>query len=152
MPITPKIVKEMCRRLKEINPDGVLAYPYYNLEYQQKWQEENKEHLKGYLKSYRKRDYVKHASNERKYRRRSRIKMAGSHTLAEWNAVKANYNNRCAYCGIKPKELTKDHIRPLAKGGSNTIYNIIPACRLCNIKKYTHAVKPLLLPLWPALV
>ena len=58
----------------------------------------------------------------------------GSHTLAEWKAVKEKYNNRCAFCGeLKP--LTKDHIIPLSKGGTNYITNIQPLCRNCNSKK-----------------
>ena len=40
---------------------------------------------------------------------------------------------RCSYCGEKAEEI--DHIIPRAKGGSNSTYNLTPACRSCNEKK-----------------
>ena len=60
----------------------------------------------------------------------------GSHTLQEWNLLKESYGNVCAVCKL-PKPLTKDHIIPLSKGGSNYIENIQPLCRNCNSKKHT---------------
>jgi 5-methylcytosine-specific restriction protein A len=43
----------------------------------------------------------------------------------------------CYYCKNKflPKELTMDHIVPLARGGKTTPGNIVPACRTCNKNK-----------------
>lgn len=48
----------------------------------------------------------------------------GSHTLKEWQELKLRYNNKCAICGLA-KPLTKDHIIPLSKSGTNKlkIYN-----------------------------
>lgn len=68
----------------------------------------------------------------------------GSHSLQEWNNVKANYNNRCAFCGME-KKLTKDHIIPISKGGTNYISNIQPLCRNCNSKKHNKILNPDLL-------
>lgn len=58
----------------------------------------------------------------------------GSHTLQEWEELKNKYNNKCAICG-KDAKLTKDHIIPLSKGGTNYISNIQPLCRNCNSRK-----------------
>lgn len=44
------------------------------------------------------------------------------------------YAGRCAYCGYEAK-LHADHRMPLVRGGSNTIDNILPACRSCNSRK-----------------
>jgi 5-methylcytosine-specific restriction endonuclease McrA len=43
----------------------------------------------------------------------------------------------CHYCQKKfsPKELTMDHIVPVARGGSSTKGNVVPACRKCNQEK-----------------
>lgn len=40
----------------------------------------------------------------------------------------------CQYCGAQPPDvvLVPDHIEPLARGGSNTIENLITACEVCN--------------------
>ncbi|MDR3608367.1 MAG: HNH endonuclease [Oligoflexia bacterium] len=43
----------------------------------------------------------------------------------------------CHYCEKKfsPSELTMDHVVPLARGGSSTQGNLVPACRECNRDK-----------------
>lgn len=43
----------------------------------------------------------------------------------------------CAYCGKKfaPKELTMDHIVPVARGGRSSKGNVAPACKACNNEK-----------------
>lgn len=42
--------------------------------------------------------------------------------------------NKCGYC-FQTKKLTIDHIIPLSKGGADKIYNMILACRSCNVEK-----------------
>lgn len=43
----------------------------------------------------------------------------------------------CHYCGKKfaPRELTMDHVIPLARGGTSASGNIVPSCRPCNQQK-----------------
>ncbi len=43
----------------------------------------------------------------------------------------------CGYCGhaFPAKELTMDHIVPVARGGRSTKGNVLPACKECNTKK-----------------
>ncbi len=43
----------------------------------------------------------------------------------------------CHYCNQKfdPKNLTMDHVVPLARGGASTQNNIVPSCRSCNSSK-----------------
>lgn len=73
-----------------------------------------------------------------KARRYAKEKNAeGSHSLEEWNKLKDSYGNVCAFCGSDEK-LTKDHIIPLSKGGSDYIENIQPLCKSCNSKKHNH--------------
>lgn len=74
------------------------------------------------------------ASRLRAKLRRARSKGAqGNHTEAEWQAVLAEFGGGCAYCPATAE--TKDHVVPLASGGSHDISNIVPACRSCNSSK-----------------
>jgi 5-methylcytosine-specific restriction endonuclease McrA len=43
----------------------------------------------------------------------------------------------CHYCGrlTSPRELTMDHIVPLARGGKSIKGNVVTACKECNNKK-----------------
>jgi 5-methylcytosine-specific restriction protein A len=43
----------------------------------------------------------------------------------------------CHYCrqGFPPKELTMDHVIPLARGGKSEKFNLVPCCKACNTKK-----------------
>ncbi|RLB77064.1 MAG: HNH endonuclease [Deltaproteobacteria bacterium] len=43
----------------------------------------------------------------------------------------------CHYCGksVPPKELTLDHVVPIARGGRSTKGNCVPACKDCNNQK-----------------
>jgi 5-methylcytosine-specific restriction endonuclease McrA len=103
-----------------------------------KWKKDNKTKWRNWVRKYNKRPYVKEKNSVRKHKRRTiKSNCNGSHTIQEWLDKKAQYNDRCAYCG-KNKPLTKDHIIPLSKGGSNNIGNIVPACMGCNRRKFTN--------------
>lgn len=54
----------------------------------------------------------------------------------DWERLVARYQGRCAYCGVRPDELTMDHVVPAARGGRHSIGNILPACRSCNGAKH----------------
>ena len=84
-----------------------------------RWKKKNPERM-SFLKS-------------RRYARERGAK--GSHTFEQWIGLKRKHKNKCAKC-FKRKPLTKDHIRPLSKGGSDFIGNIQPLCRNCNSKKF----------------
>ncbi len=44
--------------------------------------------------------------------------------------------NMCAYCGkVAFREMTRDHITPLSKGGKDTWLNCCTCCAACNAKK-----------------
>lgn len=77
-------------------------------------------------------------------RRRVRKAMAGgSHTIEQWQKLKSQYGYFCQMCWEKEPQitLTRDHIVPLSKGGTDDITNIQPLCKLCNQKKYAKLVQ-----------
>ena len=150
----PERVRDNRRKRYAANPEKIKEY-----------RERNKEKMKEYAKEYRKAHkerldeqkrkwYVENKEKHRKscheweknnpeklyqYQvlRRSRKKgAAGSHTLAEWKMLKLLHGNKCAICG-KDKKLSRDHIIPLTRRGSNYIENIQPLCHSCNSKKHT---------------
>jgi 5-methylcytosine-specific restriction endonuclease McrA len=66
-----------------------------------------------------------------------RAKDLGTHTNEEWLKLCEEYDFKCCKCngevigGIP----TKDHVIPIRLGGSDSIKNIQPLCRQCNIQK-----------------
>ncbi len=56
--------------------------------------------------------------------------------------VRQRANRRCEYCGVDETdaggELTIDHYRPRAYGGSDDASNLIYACGRCNIYKHDY--------------
>ncbi len=58
---------------------------------------------------------------------------------SQWWLTQLN-RGLCHYCGKKfaPKELTMDHVVPLARGGGSTRGNVVPACAACNREKKLH--------------
>jgi 5-methylcytosine-specific restriction endonuclease McrA len=57
-------------------------------------------------------------------------------TINEWLSLLERYGYCCAYCGAAGP-LEADHRDPLARGGRNTIENLLPACVRCNRRKHT---------------
>ena len=58
----------------------------------------------------------------------------GNFTLEEWEKLTRESGGKCVVCEeVRP--LTRDHIIPLSRGGTNYIQNIQPLCRPCNSRK-----------------
>lgn len=84
----------------------------------------------------------KDTKSYKKIRRARILATGGNHTAREWENVKAQYNWTCRYCLLQEPtiKLTKDHIIPVSKGGSDNIENIQPLCGKCNSKKGTKII------------
>ena len=95
--------------------------------------ERHKERLAAYFAQYRRehRD-VRQGMDARRHARK--LGAPGTHTTVEWIWLLQLWNWTCAYCGARGA-LQPDHRVPLARGGSNNIENILPACRRCNQRK-----------------
>jgi 5-methylcytosine-specific restriction endonuclease McrA len=54
------------------------------------------------------------------------------------------YSKFCAYCGIIFNDYSQksaDHLKPLSKGGKNSLSNIVCSCRACNTQKANQDLK-----------
>ncbi len=94
------------------------------------------ETVKAYNDSYRAENLDKFAQYARN-RRALNAGASGSFTLTEFKSLCTKYGQKCLACGKIQKILTADHVKPLSKGGSNSISNIQPLCGSCNSKKHT---------------
>ena len=65
----------------------------------------------------------------------------GTHSIEDWQKMKITFHNTCPACWRSEPdiELTKDHIVPLTKGGTDYIENIQPLCRSCNSRKNAYS-------------
>ena len=105
-----------------------------------KWRSANPEKQAACCRSWNKRnpERTRHHACQRRARRAA---AEGRYTLEQWKTRCLEYANRCAYCG-KKRKLTRHHVTPLCKGGSNFIENIVPACLSCNCKIHDKVVLP----------
>lgn len=94
---------------------------------------------KAFMRSYAPKYRAAHQEAFRTYaenRRARQLGASGSHTDDEWLAVLARNDGLCVYCRVA-KGTHRDHDIALARGGSNDINNIVPACGPCNSAKGT---------------
>lgn len=80
----------------------------------------------------------KHPEKLRDYARLNRARRKGAIgfiKFMEWLNLVDFFDGRCAYCGVPSNKLEPDHVLPISRGGTNTLINILPACRSCNAKK-----------------
>lgn len=113
-----------------------------------RWRDANPDRYTAQNRRNNRKFAVLHADQRQyiKNKRRARTLAApGSYTRQEWEALCAKYDNRCLCCK-QQKRLTIDHVIPLARGGSNSIDNLQPLCRLCNSRKWAKHID--YRPLW----
>lgn len=124
-------IKEYDKKYRETHKEHIK-------EYMQTYREEHKEEIREYKKQYQKEYYKTEQGKAAQHKHRAKKKnINDSFTSSEWLELCAEFNNKCAYCGIE-RNLTPDHVKPLNKGGENNINNIVPACIACNLEKNTN--------------
>jgi len=106
-----------------------------------RWYKANREKAREKNRRWRKANPEKH----RAYEHRRRASKAGAFTIPHteedlldfWRFIGVD-PDRCWYCALdgrdSPREHT-DHVIPLSKGGSETVWNKRPACASCNTSK-----------------
>ena len=107
----------------------------------QRYREMNKEQQEAYIRIWLQTPQGREYMARRNFTRRTSVKRthpACRLTVAEWQAIKEQFHNACAYCGIPESasiKLTRDHLIPVSKSGLHTKDNIVPACQVCNSRK-----------------
>jgi 5-methylcytosine-specific restriction endonuclease McrA len=88
-------------------------------------------------------NYPNHKETKRKAQRKyerahgeRKIDLRIPYTDEQLAAKYALWGNRCWICGCTDKPLTRDHVKPVSKGGADMLSNIRPACQSCNSKKH----------------
>jgi 5-methylcytosine-specific restriction endonuclease McrA len=146
------------KKTTECTEDGCLKQSWARglcpTHYRRVWVSENRErnnkNQRIYLKSWRKdkedrdkrtargerfrKNNLEKFANKERIRRGKKRSNGGKYSQKDWLKLLNRFGNICAYCGIR-KATTADHVIPLAKGGSNFIGNILPACTSCNSSK-----------------
>ena len=102
-------------------------------EYNRAWHSKNSEAVAVRQRAWKK-THPEPGREANQRRRARKMGAEGSHTPAEWQAICMNQGMKCADCR-KPRKLTKDHIIPLSRGGTDFAYNIQGLCLSCNSKK-----------------
>lgn len=109
-------------------------------DYYKEWYRKNREHHSQRCSAYNKENTA--LFNFYSKRRKARVEAShGSHTIRQLAQKAEYYGYTCWICGesttldAKPKDrhrLVFDHVKPIAKGGSDCIANIRPICAKCN--------------------
>lgn len=123
----PDVAKAAQIAWKERNPDRVRAT-------QVAWVSANRERVLEKQREWQRRNRVRIAAYGAQ--RRSRLGTEnGTVEDRDWRRLVRRFDGRCAYCGIKDRPLTMDHILPISRDGRHTIGNVLPACKSCNSSK-----------------
>jgi 5-methylcytosine-specific restriction endonuclease McrA len=83
---------------------------------------------------YRQRPHVKAVRKLRDKVRPHAKRGQGAISRRTWQALLDAFGGVCCYCDA-PGDMTVEHLTPLAKGGTNEIGNVAPACVKCNASK-----------------
>jgi len=143
--VNPDVHRKACKNYFEANEDACRersrrgSRAYYNANKTEcilknrQWKESNKSKVKATQKVWREvhPDLVRTYNQNRRARK---LNAEGSFTIEEWASLCEQHDYRCAICS-ELKQLTIDHIIPLARNGSNWIANIQPLCQSCNSRK-----------------
>lgn len=112
-------------------------YRERNRAYHEANRDKHREQMLAYQRNNREAFTVRNAN-----RHARKVKAGGSFTAQEWEALKAYYDYTCLRCGRQEPEieLTIDHVVPLSQGGRNSIENLQPLCRICNLSKHAKTI------------
>lgn len=113
---------------------------------QRKWLEANRESERQRKAAWRRDNPEPNAAYWASFREANRERLRAQNSLRraacgpgvsprEWALILEYFGNVCAYCLRPSLRLQRDHLVPIAKGGEETVDNLVPACGPCNKRK-----------------
>lgn len=130
---------EWCKRNAEKRRAANREYHRKNPHVSRDYYEKNKERISLYNNKYKQenKERLRVVKRAGKHKRRARkIGNGGSYTADELRDCLNYFNNRCAYTGEPlPDNYHLDHVRPLSKGGTSYIWNLVPCLAEVNTSK-----------------
>mgnify|MGYP000179812446 CR=1 FL=1 len=97
---------------------------------QRKYNAENKDKIRAYESTpeYKAKDVLVSAR-----RRAQKNGVTATLTGKEWDQVLEHFHHECVYCEAPWEH--QDHFKPLSRGGTHSMDNVVPACSACNLSK-----------------
>lgn len=105
-------------------------------DYYKAWYQRNKERIRAQHKEYGAIHRAEGATRTLRYKSRKHH-LEATLSNEQWEIIKSLFKQKCAYCGKRTRRLEREHVIPVANGGSFTMHNIVPSCRQCNAEKHT---------------
>lgn len=110
------------------------------IERSKQYYENNKKHKAEYNKQWneanrkRRNELARKAENKR---RALKAQNGGEYTLEQWQECLEFFDYKCAYSGaeLNNSNVNVEHVLAISKGGTNNIYNIVPALDTVNFSK-----------------
>jgi 5-methylcytosine-specific restriction endonuclease McrA len=99
--------------------------------YAEAWHKANPDKFKSYQSISKKRNKESIAANTR--RRNAKRKENGIYKISKQELIKLNEGS-CFYCG-STQRITVDHVVAISRGGTDSIGNLVSACKSCNSQK-----------------
>lgn len=128
-------LRESVRRWAKANPDRVR-------ENHRRWQKANPEKASEYSRRWAKANPDKRRAKEHRRRARKANANLYPHTPEDLIVFTRDYlgldPEKCFYCFLEGRDSPaehRDHVIPLAKGGSEAVWNKRFACAKCNLSK-----------------
>jgi len=117
----------------KIYADNHKEVSEHRMLYRKKYDEEHKEVRRQYRRLHYAENREKSNVTSHQYRARKSL-LISTLTFNQWENIKSDFNNRCAYCN-KELPLAQEHFIAITKGGEYATSNIICACGSCNSSK-----------------
>lgn len=123
--------KRHADKIKQEQMDNYQRNRQKRIDYATAWKKANPEKHKVYASVSKKRHKEAIAANTR--RRNARKRKNGIYKISKKELLRLS-QTPCFYCGSKER-LTVDHVIAIARGGTDSIGNLVSACKSCNSQK-----------------